>query len=341
MKKRNWGLFLAVGALLSSKGVAWATPPTQPDSPDWFTEAERDSLLMLLQQFKVSNEDYFRNVLYSWTTPAQVRKIEKGKKTLIKGRGPQEVSFYEKSLSSKRFRNHPLAKVLKEKQFFKKRFAWPHAWPICHGEKDYGHQLLKITLKDEALICRINPFYPGLTQIIDQKGTVIPMDSLEAIKDRIAAVYYINDKYTTKRMVRTNFSMHNKYHYKDYIHQEEQFYREYVIVNENMIASTEYEYDAIIEKIEKELEFLKLVQKCKLRAQDISRTYFSESSTYAIWGEDRLKMSQGHGMLEFWYFYALAFPDAKYDLGPLQTQELINTLKAKLDKLKEIAADGP
>ncbi len=290
-----------------------------------------DSIVNYLKLHTVSINDFYRSEFYSWTTDEQINLIKTSKKVLIKSRGSNEVSIYQKSIESKPYSTQPLAKILRQEKFQKKRFAWTSAWPICSGERDYGGRLLKIKLKDEALICIINPFYPGLTRVLDKSGREYSMEEADSLQHRIAAVHYINDIYQKKRhtvVAHTSYIPNKDFQQ----HLEENFYREYVLINEDMIEMVDHTADHMLAKLQEELDFLEqLLRYIKLVPEQLYEftMYWYTSSVWAH--VDYLRDDS----FQAFYFYNLAFPQERYDLFPKRIKKILALMKSNYEKIKD------
>ncbi len=328
MKINKFGLLVSFSVFLYHSKTLLAQEEPKLDSLKNNTESTKDSLLAIIQRYIVTNDNYYRNILYSWTTQEQADQIKTEQKVLIKGRGINEISFFEDSLRSKRFVNHPLAKVLREEQFQNKRFSWTNSWAICNGEKNYGNVLLKMTLKDSALICRVNPFYPDSAQLIDKKGNVIPMNEIDSIKNRIAAVYYINDQYKQIRYTKVYPTFQEISNMSEKL-PEQYFYREYIVINEDMIESVDYYSIELLNELKKEIEFLELLL-IKLNKSSDKNENSIMWCTKGMWNDSELQKDY----LPSLYYYSLAFPNENYKLSSENIQKLINILKEKYKFLK-------
>jgi len=330
MNVNKFGLLVSIGALLSADKNGAIAQSIDPDILERHAlRRYEDSLTKLFRRHTVLNDYYYRRYLYTWTTQKQVADFKRDKKLLIKGRGVREVSFYEKALTSDGFKDHPLAAILREERFYNKRFSWVNSWAICNGEKNYGSQLLRITLKKEALICRINPYYPAETEVMDKFGKSIPFKDLESVKHRIAAVYYINDLYKRKRYKKVRTSWPIKMGYKRFM--KENFYREYIIVNEEMIESVEHRPKLLAGKIQREIDMLESLLKIISKGSSIYDRYVNYQYTPDVWSAKELDVNSVADV----YFYSLAFPNKEYQLTVKNIGNLIQVLKKKRDLFKD------
>ncbi|MBN4071482.1 hypothetical protein JYT72_03110, partial [Crocinitomix catalasitica] len=272
----------------------------------------------------------YRSEFYSWTTDEQIDLIQKNGKVLIKSKGSNEVSIYQKSIEDKPYSTHALANILRQEKFQKKRFAWTSAWPICSGERDYGSRLLKIKLKDEALICIINPYYPSLTKVVDINGREYSIEEADSLQSRIAAVHYINDIYQKKRhtvVAHTYYKVEKDFQE----HLEENFYREYVLINEYMIEVVDHGSDHMLAKVQEEIDFLEqLLRYIKLVPEQLYEftIYWNTSS---VWNYVDYLHSEA---FQDFYFYNLAFPQERYDLFPNRIEKILKLMKSNYQSIK-------
>src|SRR6266498_2814060 len=79
-----------------------------------------------LAKRSVYHNDFFKTVLYTWTTKTQIDLLRTNKVLLTKSKSETKgYSIYDVSLRDTILYNNPYAKLLREDRFSKKRFAWP------------------------------------------------------------------------------------------------------------------------------------------------------------------------------------------------------------------------
>ncbi len=265
MKLNKIGVFFFLSIMLYNKAIIASKTVVKKDTIQ-LNDFEIE-LKNMLEKYAVTNEQFYQNTLYTWTTDNHLEKIKKDEKAFLKGNKDDKITSYEEALKFKEFKKHPLAEILREKQFENKRLGWNSAWATCNAKGIQGNVLLKIKLKKEALICIVHPFYPTRVKVVDQEGKYYREHQLPSVKNRIAAVYYINDQYKKNRHLAvgrtsvkkgyTKVAQQKTPEYAAYL--EKDFFRAYVLVNENMIESIEYDTKETIDSLQEEIKNLKLL----------------------------------------------------------------------------------
>jgi hypothetical protein len=214
---------------------------------------------------EVYRNDFVRNTLYTWTTDEQINELRKNKILLTKSKSEtQGYASFDVSLRDSSLKNNPIAKLLQEEQFAKKRFAWSNAWATVMGWKgeSYGNNLVKIVLHDSAIIGRFDSFNKQEPfSFSDFKGEKLTTDYVIKNKNRIAAIYHLN-YYEGKRKVfkRKNTGTYSQETKKAITQKANILFREFVIINEKMIKNWSYGTSDIKNEIKSEITLLKQFQ---------------------------------------------------------------------------------
>jgi hypothetical protein len=170
-------------------------------------------------------------VLYSWTTHEQARAIRKGGQVLVRTKSPtQGYSTFDQWLSLHANASQPneIAKLLFADGFGRKRFAWPNALGAIRGlgGGSYGDVLLRIELRPESTFVEAN----------HRSGTFVASNAVGSVRATplvpatIAAVSFTTHKF-----------------------------REYVVLNESMIASVSIATPAVMAQLRLEIALLEAV----------------------------------------------------------------------------------
>jgi hypothetical protein len=146
----------------------------------------------------VSNQAPVAKVLYSWTTPEHVAELRRDRQLLIrseqagKGRGYAFDVIAELGRALPTTSVSELAKRLSTDLFPKIRYAWPHPFATRMGwpGEDYGNQLLRIVLKDEAWTARV---MERDIVVFDSAGVPVPLPMALATPQRIGAIFFVKD----------------------------------------------------------------------------------------------------------------------------------------------------
>lgn len=217
-----------------------------------------------MNSYAVFNEECVVKELYSWTTLEQANMIRTNQKVLFKSSSEKYgPSAYDMLLEKYKKEGDEIAGLLLNDLFAKKRFAWPHPWATVRGypEENYGNQLIRFTFKDEAIVGSfISSDQDTLFRFYDMKGKRLTLDYVKQNFDRIAYVYFVNVRNTDKKMMHYRGTMKRRANVVK--RSNGPFpYREYVICNEEMLKEVSLGTEIIKNKMEKDIQFLKLVQK--------------------------------------------------------------------------------
>lgn len=213
---------------------ASATPAAPGDTAVFTT----DSVLALwLRSEAVYHDHYARKKLYTWTSPKQIDALRGGQHLLYKAFSDSgDHSLYDLALDDNKLNRDPVAIVLRGSDYRYKRFAWSNPWGTCLGYKEehYGDQLIEMVLHDSALICKFVPDEKHPFSFCDVNGKTVSNDFALKHPERIAAVYHVSNEWSigqrfAGKKLCSSMSRQKKYRFRE-------TYREYVVVNEKMIA---------------------------------------------------------------------------------------------------------
>jgi hypothetical protein len=227
-----------------------------------------------ITQKAVFENSFCRKTFYTWTTEEQISNLRANKTLLTKSMSETKgYSIFDLSLRDSSLKNNPAVQLLLEEQFSKKRFAWVNSWATIMGweGESYGNQLVKIVLKDNAIIGKFNK--SNTVEVLgfyNMNGQKLPLDSVLKYKNRVAAVYHENTAKKRRLVLRSRgtYAKPEKLNLLDDVP-----YREFVIVNENMIGQWSYGTAEIKQEIESEIELLNQFQRSKVRKQEAYRIY--------------------------------------------------------------------
>ena len=274
---------------------------------------------------EVYGNNFFQNTFYTWTTEEQITELRKNKTLLTKSKSETKgYSLFDISLRDSPFKNNSIAKLLLEEQFAKKRFAWTNSWATVMGweGENYGNHLIKIILDDKAIIGKFDVFnMKEPFSFFDLKGNPLTIDYVLKNKDRIAAIYHVN-QYEGKRFVhwrkrRGTYGTPTKG--KKNVEAKIPF-REFVIVNEKMIKSWSYGTSDIKNEISSEIALLKQFQKSNE----------ANKKAYGRWQDSWDDSSSGNenGFLN--YHASTCFENNYYLFNTKNLQVIINNLQLAL-----------
>jgi hypothetical protein len=133
-----------------------------------------------------------RNVLYAWTTAEQVAELREDPRLLTRAESSTgSHNELRATLSTLVQSGDPLAQLLSSPPFQNGRYAWSAAWATLRGwpHESSGNELIRIALKPEAWIVTL---VAGELDVVDMANQNVPVATVLAMPDRIAAVYFLN-----------------------------------------------------------------------------------------------------------------------------------------------------
>jgi len=192
----------------------------------------------VLAAFAVTDTDFVRPVLYTWTSPAQILAL-RGSHVLLTATSAtggfvspflRELAVVATGASSGR----DLARLLlTNPALSRRRYAWPapFATVLGLGARTYGTSLIRIELRPDAWTLRFEPDAVEPFRVVDAAGTTIATADALAHPDRIGAIFHIR----TERGARI---------------------REYIVSNEATIARWSIATPEIRAEVDAELAML-------------------------------------------------------------------------------------
>lgn len=222
-------------AILATSLLAACGSPTQPETRANVVEpAQRDpaaEATAALSRDALHHTRFARRTLYTWTTADQIADLRKTKQLLVREESPTSgASYLDQVLYLLAQRGEPVAKVLYSAAYAKMRFAWHAPWATRDGwpNEQYGDFLIKVTLKPEAIIVSLSTA-TGTFEARNLLNEPVPIATVLAKPETIAAIYFVNDAATTlSTLPRTTTT-----------------FRELALCNESMIESWEVGTTAI------------------------------------------------------------------------------------------------
>lgn len=188
------------------------------------SDLRAEAVKAFLAPFAVSDERPVAKVLYSWTTDAQVDELDKTKILLSRSEsatsGPAAI---DREIAG-RPASDAIARLLRDRAYAKKRFAWTAPWATALGMTgtSYGDRLMRIELADDAIVARFM-VQSGTWELFDMQGQHVDEKTLLAHPERLAAIYHASYDVAPGKPA----------------------YREYVIVNESRVAEWSVSTEAI------------------------------------------------------------------------------------------------
>jgi hypothetical protein len=213
------------------------TPTPQPAAPATTTtpttSAEPPATLEdALERHAVPPDDFVRLELYTWTTAWQIEALRAGGPLLVADAQTGYATPYRRLLAAmerERRPGHALASALQSTPSLSRcRYAWPSpfATVLGLGPTRYGEALVRIRLRPEAVIARLDPTADPPWTLRDGSDRPVAEPELLADPTRLGAVYHL--RVDDEPSVR---------------------FREYVLCNPAMVESWEVGTPAIAERV--------------------------------------------------------------------------------------------
>jgi hypothetical protein len=151
-----------------------------------------------LAALSVTDDDFYRSPLYTWTTPAVVGAVRLTHTLLVATTTSGGfVSPFNRAIAVFAVTARPgadIAKILRDDpRLSRRRYAWPapYATVLGVGPRAYGNALIRIDLRDDAWIGRFAPGEPDPFTFVDAAGHRIANADVVADPDRIAAIFHV------------------------------------------------------------------------------------------------------------------------------------------------------
>lgn len=303
-----------VVAACSTSRAPWVPPPSAPrdaasgeagpaPSSPAPTGDGAIAIDATLDALAVDDADFYRPVLYTWTTPAAIADLRASRQLLVAtATSGRFVSPFNRALARTAARPGPgrdLARLLTtEPALLRRRYAWPapFATVMGLGPRAYGNALVKIELAPEAWIGRFAPAEPDPFRFVDGAGRVVPAAEVLAAPARVAAIFHVRAEATQPLP-----------------------FREYVVVNEAMVASWSIATPAIRDELARERA---LVAALAGPARELPLAEVM-APTAPAWAARARRPT----LLARWRS-AMAFDNVRYRLGPPQLAAIVAALDA-------------
>lgn len=264
-------------------------------------------------------------VFYSWTTLEQAQELQAGtpliNRTERPGAGPgHAIEFLSNGFYPPTEEEQQLVDLLVSPAFARARYAWPHAWATRMGwpateegpAESYGNQLLRITVKPEALWV---VFVERRLWVVDGTGARMTIADALGAPERIAGIYFQKDRSASEVGCGGSFGFELR----------GSAYREFILMNQDMIESWELGTAAIREVVATDIGRLE-------RLFEVARGCSAVTATFQEWAAGVLCSDWQGGATELGeYESALALMNSLYLPRPQQIADIISTLQADLD----------
>ncbi len=271
---------------------ACATPRAARITP---TATLRRSLASQLAALAVTDDDFYRSDLYSWTSVEGVLNLRASKRLLVATASTGGfLSPFLQMLTATATRSTPRGRIAKllltHPALLRRRYTWtaPFATVMGMGKRTYGTSLIRIQLRPEAWIGR---FAIGdEIRFIDANGAIVPHADVVKAPERIGAMFHV-------------FA-------------EQPAFREYVVASEAMVERWSIATPEIHAVVDDEIELVREVRDAGFTAAG------AEASATPSW---RRKPA---GNVEQLWHASLAFDNERYRARPTQLDAIAVALAA-------------
>jgi hypothetical protein len=234
--------------------TSMAMPEPEPPPVDPRVTVLRD----WLRASAVSHTHVGRPVLYTWTREAQIEELRGGAPVLSRSESTTGVrSGLDVALDAD---TSQFAQLLRRPGLSRWRFAWPSPWATRMGwpvTGDYGDRLLRIELSSQALIAVYDSrITPRVVRFFTDEGNGVPLEEALLVPQFWAAVYHVQEHPGPDG--------------------ETRLAREFVLINESMIARVTYGTPEIASELAVERERLNFLA-TQLGAEATPFEHLSES----------------------------------------------------------------
>lgn len=205
---------LAPMAMVVALAVARAEPPPPLTTLD-------DPTAATLARLAVTDDDFYRPVLYTWTPADGIAGLRERQVLLTAtATSGSFVSPFNRALAQVAGRPGSgqliAQRLATDPRLIRRRYAWPapFATVLGLGRRRYGTALVRIELRAEAWIGRFEPGAREPFHFVDRAGAPVALADVAAAPERIGAIFHVRvDAWQGHR------------------------YREYVVCNDAMIAA--------------------------------------------------------------------------------------------------------
>lgn len=288
---------LALAVLFACRPTPPPSPVIAAPTPDARLQTTLDDRLAALA---VTDDDYYRPILYSWTTSPAIAELRSSRKLLVATTTTGGfISPFNRALGVLAVTARPgadIAKVLRDDlRFARRRYAWPapFATVLGIGPRAYGNALIRIELGPDAWIGRFSPADQDPFTFVDRSGQRIANAEVLANPERIGAIFHVREEAAVP-------------------------YREYVVCNPSMVAAWSIATPEIHAELSAELDLVLALR--TLAAPDLT------TPAVTAWPRS-LHGRHASTTLDRWHA-VLAFDTARYRPLPRQLAHLARALGA-------------
>ena len=151
-----------------------------------------------LHALAIGDDDFYRSVLYTWTSPTNVAELRTTRRLLVAtASSGQFTSPFNRALAklvAASGRGATIARMLAtHPALIRRRYAWPAAFATVMGvgPRTYGNALIRIELRPQAWIGRFDPEAAVPFTFVDAHGVPVEAAAVLAEPERLAAIFHV------------------------------------------------------------------------------------------------------------------------------------------------------
>ncbi|MEL6349243.1 MAG: hypothetical protein AAFV53_39430 [Myxococcota bacterium] len=255
---------------------------------------------------------------YAWISEAELHEIRKHPDQLLNDVMDDRAQWSIFAATVHQQANYDVMTntLLSEGRLSKERLAWHHPWGMMTGwvGPSYGDQLIEVRLKPEAWVGTFNIRAEDVWTFTDMNGRVVPNGQVQQHPERIAAVFHENTPTKGPTWVRVAFE------------QASPVFREFILVNQNMIASWSHSTTTIQKRLHEDAEMLESLAQYTAMAPQTNTRW--RELVEARWLETGSVPSDAPTWLDP-YIENLALSDAQYQASPRLLRRLAALLRER------------
>jgi hypothetical protein len=294
----GWSWHVAVALAMAA---CWTAPRSITNDGPAVAPVSASSLETALRARTITDEDFYRPVLYTWTTPEAITRLRTTHQLLVAtATSGGFTSPFNRAVIALSAGHTDAAKIaqqlLSNPGLMRRRYAWPSPFATVMGvgKRTYGTALIRIVLRPDAWIGRFEPEAREPFSFVDAQRTPVAIAAVLAHPERIGAIYH----------VRTESSLAVRF-------------REYVVCNEAMVASWSIATPAIRAELDEEIALLRAMREwVAVLPDDATRL-----PAFPRWGD----LPPASDPMALWHA-VLAFDNHRYRPRRRQLDAILETL---------------
>ncbi len=157
----------------------------------------QEDLSTAIAQRIVTDDDFARSHLYSWTTLEKVQALRQDHKilaaTTTSGDGPTPFGRALRSVAKRKDKHGAIASLLlHHNKLTHRRYAWtsPFATAKPRGKRSYGNYLIHMQLRDESWTGHFEPGKRRPFRFVTSRGDAVSLTEVIEHPERIGSIFH-------------------------------------------------------------------------------------------------------------------------------------------------------